>query len=325
MTHQNSLEYELLDYFYNEILSKLDPWLKIPFKEIIKLKPFNKNHPNDVMYAINQSVEKEYIEKAWIPTREDYILSVKLVGILKQEKNITGMSHIFTDLMVKILKVFRDVEIGTIQLVPGVGNQWGTLTINKMFNKLRISNEDYERIRFIIYEMSGKFIRPSACGYSSKDGIIFFKEFEPILKKSGRDFLLYHTKLKNLFNKIQDLNSKEFLKEDYDTLYFLMKHKKWREVAIKMGSILDLLTYQFFLQNGLKIPNNNNPDFHERIIHIQKNQLIGDPNDWFRADQILRHYRNFIHPHLMLQKNLIVDQKTIKILEPIFQKLISLF
>ena len=325
MTHQNSLEYELLDYFYNEILSKLDPWLKIPFKEIIKLKPFNKNHPNDVMYAINQLVEKEYIEKAWIPTREDYLLSEKLAGILKQENNITGMSHFFTDLMVKILKVFRDVEIGTFQLVSGVGNQWGTLPINKMFNDLKISCEDNERIRFIIYEMSGKFIRPSACGYSSKDGFIFFKEFEPILKKSGRDFLLYHTKLKNLFNKIQDPNSIEFLKEDYDTLYFLMEHKKWRDVAIKMGSFLDLLIYQFFLQNGIKIPHNKDPDFHERIIHIQKNQLLGDPNDWFRADQILRQYRNFIHPHLMLQKNLIVDKKTIKILEPIFQKLISLF
>ena len=323
MANQINLEYELLDFFYNEILSRSDPWLKIPFKEIIKLKPFNKNHPNDVMYAINQSVEKEYIEKAWIPTREDYVLSEKLVGILKQEKNIAVTTHIFTDLMVKSLKVFRDVEIGNCQLVPGVGNQWGTLPNNKTFN--RVSNEDYERIRFIIYEMSGIFIRASACGYSRKDGFIFFNKFEPILKKSGRDFLLYHTELKNLINKIQDLKSKEFLKEDYDTLQFLMEHKKWREVVIKMGSILDLLTYQFFLQNGIKIPNNKDPDFHARIIHIQKNQLIGDPNDWFRADQILRHYRNFIHPHLMLQKNLTVDQSTIKILEPIFQKLILLF
>lgn len=325
MANQINLEYAFLEFFYNEILSKSDPWLKIPFKEIIKLKPFNINHPNDVMYAINQSVEKEYIEKAWIPTREDYVLSVKLVGIIKNEKNNAGMSQIFTDLMVKILKVFRDVEIGTFQLVSGVGNQWGTLPINKILNTLKISKEDYERIRFIIFEMSGKFIRSSACCYSSKEGIIFFKEFEPILKKSGRNFLIYHTKLKELFNEIQDLNSREFLKEDYDTLNFLMEHRKWRDVAIKMGSILDLLTYQFFLQNGITIPNNSNPDFHARIIHIQTNQLIGDPNDWFRADQILRHYRNFIHPHLMLQKNLTVDQNTIKILEPFFQKLILLF
>lgn len=68
-----------------------------------------------------------------------------------------------------------------------------------------------------------------------------------------------------------------------------------------------------------------NPDFHDRLIHIQENKLIGDPNDWFKADKLLRHYRNFIHPHLMLQKNLIVDEKTIRILKPIFEKLISLF
>lgn len=325
MANQINLEYVLLDFFYNEILSKSDPWLKIPFKEIIKLKPFNKNHPNDVMYVINQSVEKDYIEKTWIPTREDYVLSIKLAGILKQEKIMSGINHIFTDLMVKILKIFRGVEIGKFKLEPGAGNQWGTLPINRIINKLKLSIEDYERIRFITYEMSGKFIRSNACGYSSKDGFIFFKEYEPILKKRGRDFLLYQSKLKNLFTHIQDLNSKELLKEDYETLHFLMEHKKWRDVAIKMGSILDLLTYQFFLQNGIKIPKNNNPDFHDRIIHIQKNQLIGDPNDWFRADQLLRYYRNFIHPHLMLQKNLIVDEQTIKILEPIFEKLISLF
>ncbi len=35
MANQINLEYVLIDLFYNEILSKLDPWLKIPFKEII--------------------------------------------------------------------------------------------------------------------------------------------------------------------------------------------------------------------------------------------------------------------------------------------------
>ncbi len=325
MANQNNLEFALLDFFYSKILSKSDSWLRIPFKEIIKLKPFNKNHPNDVMYILNQLVEKKYIEKTWIPTREDYVLSIKLVGILNWERNMSGMNLIFTDLMVKILKIFRGVEIGKFKLDPGVGNQWGILPIDKIINKLKLSTEDYERIRFITYGIAGIFIRSNACGYSGKDGFIFFKEYEPILKKRGRDFLLYHTKLKNLFTDIQDPNTKEFLREDYDTLYFLMENKKWRDVAIKMGSILDLLTYQYFLENKIKIPNNNNPGFHECIIHIQKNQLIGDPNDWFRADQILRDYRNFIHPHLMLQKNLIIDEQTIKILDPIFKKLVLLF
>ena len=129
MANQIDLEYLLLDFFYNEILSQSDPWIKIPFREIMKLKPYNKNHPNDVMYVINQSVEKDYIEKTWIPTRQDYLIRLKLAGILKQEKIIPEINNIFTNLMLKILKIFRDVEIGKFSLNPGEGNQWGITII----------------------------------------------------------------------------------------------------------------------------------------------------------------------------------------------------
>ena len=60
MTNQINLEYILLDFFYNEIISQSDPWLRVPFKEIMKLKPFNKNHPNVMKLIIyfNKSLWK---------------------------------------------------------------------------------------------------------------------------------------------------------------------------------------------------------------------------------------------------------------------------
>lgn len=92
-----------------------------------------------------------------------------------------------------------------------------------------------------------------------------------------------------------------------------------------MGSILDYLTYEYFSQNKITIPNKKRPNFHDRLLYIRQNNLLGNPNDWFIADQILRKYRNFIHLQEMINQNIVLDELTIKTIYPIFERLVLLF
>jgi len=137
--------------------------------------------------------------------------------------------------------------------------------------------------------------------------------------------LEYNEKLKKLFRSISDLQIQRVLYDEYNDIKFLQMHEKWKDIAIKMGSILDFLTYDYFEQNSIIIPNKSNPTFHDRLVFIRTQNLIGVPNDWFLADQILRDYRNFIHLQIMIKQNIKVDKATIDILQPIFEKIILLF
>ena len=319
MTQKDLKQKELIEYFYTNIRSSKNPWKEFPFRKI-KLE-FSKIHTVDLMFYLDQLYNENLIDKRWYPHKNDHIFLVKLKGVLLWEEKYSTVDDYYGNLMYNMLKLLRDVELEKIKLFPGRGQQWGILSPDGFFKITQITTTQLNDARFIIHDMGIEYIRRDACGFT-KDGMIFFGQGKPILLSDGRNILNGKTKLMNLFQTIKNPRAKNILIQEYKDISFLKQHKKWKDVAIKMGSILDYLLYNFFDQNKIKI---SNPDFHKRLKHMRTINLIGNPNDWLRADQILRHYRNLIQLQELITQNIYVDEQTIIIIEMIFHNLISLF
>lgn len=310
---------ELIEYFYINIRSSKNPWKEFPFREI-ELE-FSNIHPVDLMFYLDQLYNENLIDKRWYPSKADNIFLAKLKGVLLLENRYSAMDNYYGDLMFLMLKLLRDVELEKVKLLPGRGQQWGMIPYNDFFKLTQIKVDQLNDARFIIHYMGKNYIRRDACGFT-KEGMIFFGQGKPILLSEGRIILNGKAKLMHLFHSIKNPRVKKILMEEYNDISFLKQHHKWKDVAIKMGSILDFLLYNLFDQKKIII---TKPDFHKRLKYVMKVNLIGNPNDWLRADQILRDYRNLIHLQELITQNISVDEQTIILIETIFHNLISLF
>lgn len=310
---------ELIEFFYINIRSSKNPWKEFPFR-MIELE-FSNIHPVDLMFYLDQLYNENLIDKRWYPSRSDNVFLVKLKGALLWEKEYSAMDDYYGNLRYIMLKLLRDVELEKVKLLPGKGQQWGIIPFSDFYKLTQINVDQLNDARFIIHYMGMNHIRRDACGFT-KDGMIFFGQGKPILLSEGRINLNGKTKLMNLFHSIKNPRAKNILIEEYNDIGFLKQQHKWKDAAIKMGSILDFLLYNLFDQKKIKIAK---PDFHKRLKYVMKNNLIGNPNDWLRADQILRDYRNLVHLQELITQNINVDEQTIILIETIFHNLISLF
>lgn len=56
-----------------------------------------------------------------------------------------------------------------------------------------------------------------------------------------------------------------------------------------------------------------------------QNKIVGNSNDLLYVNNNIRDYRNYIHLHLLVDKNVTINKKIIKQIHPYFEKLIKLF
>jgi hypothetical protein len=284
----------------------------------------NKNSV-DFDIALERLKENGYIRK-----EAHNMIFFTFKGLIHYEENyLIPSNYYYINIFSIILDIFRRIEQREITLIKGVINlaQFEEELKNNEFfiNKRKI----YDILAFI--ELKGNLIQRigfKGVGYSEE--LIIFRIDLPILTNKGRDFLNLHKTAKLVFQKVQP-KSKRLLLEEYFEIFNLWKRKKWRDIAIKMGSILECLITDFFKQNealyiseGLKPPGINNT-FHEKLLFIKRNDLLGDPNDWNYVDNVMRDYRNLIHLYKVIDENLTIDETTINLLRPYFEKLIQLF
>jgi len=336
MSNQTNLEELILEFCYLNFLENYKYRFqegintKIPISNLYTMMSLDEDSNSKKIHYLIENLEREtYL----IAERDAYknikYLSMTIEGIIYYENKYHKDNQEFINLITEILDIFKKIEEEIISF-PNYEIPFSEL-LNTLHLKKVDENINRKKIHWIITFIQGIFIRKKICGYigvpffGQEDCFKFYCPNHPILTKSGKKFLNYQLNLRNLFQNVSDDYGRELVMEEYKDIYRLIDLKKWKDVAIKMGGILDYLTYDFFLQNNIIIPNKKNPNFGDRLLHIQQKILLGDPNDWFKADNILRKYRNFIHLQELVNRNYIFDKKTIDLIFPIFEKLILLF
>ena len=225
MTSDTNYEKIILKYCYKKIQDESNPWYDFMFNIIKDDNSLKMIHSNDLMYELNNLTAEDFFEKWWSPHKNDYNYRIRLKGTLRWEIEYSIQDKEYLELTIEILKFLSDVEYQNILLFPGMGQQWGIYPVKELLKRISAKVNQLRLIRFIIHELSNTHIRRDACSFSNKNGFIFYGKDRPILLKSGRNFLYYHEKLKNLFQTIQNSNAHQILMDEYNDIRFLLVHE----------------------------------------------------------------------------------------------------
>ena len=290
---------------------------------------------NDPTYLSRNSIEFDSVkerlkENGYIELHSGFMINLTFEGLLYYEKTyLSPYDYYYINIISIILEIFTSIEQGEIILENNI------LHLDTIQTELQ--ENDYDLTKKTIFDILtfiklkttlAKNFNFKGIGYSEE--VLIFRLDLPILTPKGRDFLEFHKTAKNILKNVRN-DAKELLLEEYFEIFHLWKRKKWREIAIKMGSILECLITDFIEKNresyrtqGLNPPNINS-SFHEKLLFIIRNQLIGDPNDWNYVDSVIKDYRNLIHLYNVIDRHLTMNEEIINLLRPYFEKLIQLF
>lgn len=274
--------------------------------------------------------------------KEDYIISVNLKGILKYEEDHLDINREFTELTQKFLNSVKKIEEKIIKLEPG---QLGKIAIETFLRHSKIDEKDFDKLNFIRHNGDNIFHRN--IGWTSKDGFIFYGKDFIFLTPKGREFLEFQNKLKNLFRNVSNKFGKKMVLEEYQDIHFLIEHNKWKDILIKMGSIIEYLITDYIEYSGYGINQNGNlkeynikdhsgnikkikplnAKFREKLSFIIQKNIFGSnwTSDWIFVDNNIREFRNYVHLTKVIYNNLIVDKVTVQKVYPVFEKIITLF
>ena len=123
---------------------------------------------------------------------------------------------------------------------------------------LEDTGDNKNRLFWTLSIIQGDFVLENSIFYIHRD---FYSDQERyfkftnlnrrILKKKGEEFLNYQLNLINLFINIRNDFEKALLLTEYNDIKLFYGLEKWKEVVIKMGSILEyLVTKKFFESKG---------------------------------------------------------------------------
>lgn len=338
---QKSIEKEILKYICNNFLKYNNYW--IPFNEVKNDKIFESLSPRELKYWLNILENKKFIRL--VEGLNKIQIEVKLEGLIHYEKFYSTDQDYYTSLTIDILNLLRRIEKEEIKLNLGTGNQVGILPFSIVFDLINRSENETASITYIIHEIDKKY--SNGVGWTDKK-LIFFDEIEPFVTKFGRDFLEYQLKLKNLFQNVFDDYGKEIILEEYKHIKNLISLNKWKDVAIKCGSILEyLLTDHFkkckkedenydltFIKSYDKQGNpkkgnllDEKTSFAQKIKFVLENEIFGRKfnSDWKFVYNVIRSYRNYIHITKLVKEKVVFTKEIIEQIYPIFERLITLF
>ena len=133
------------------------------------------------------------------------------------------------------------------------------------------------------------------------------------------------------------------LLDEYKTFNDLYKLGHWKDLCIKMGSILEFLLTKWLEHKGIsKITHSKinsqkklkDATFSDKILYYLetagKNHSfeIGKDTEWKIADNIIRDYRNYIHLQ-KYEKRIAnygpLNERSFKMLERVFKEIINYF
>ena len=278
----------------------------------------------EILEHLLKLTKSKMLEQRWYTSIQDHVYIIKLRGIIHYEQFFGIHNRKFIEITIKILQFINRVQRGEITLESGTGDQIGKYLIKKFLNEINIPENEFDKVYFTLMSAEGYLLYGNACGFA-RDDLVFYGKYKLFITDEGKEFLELYSKLINLFSTITNPFARDILLSEYQDIKDLWYRRKWKDIAIKMGSILDYLTYDYFDKNSITIPNNNNPFFHDRLLFLQKTKIIGSSSDWFQADNILRYYRNCVHLQEIINKNIVFNETMIKQIFPVFEKLIGLF
>lgn len=139
------------------------------------------------------------------------------------------------------------------------------------------------------------------------------------------------------------INNHDFLIKEYNNLRLLIESQLWKEVCIKMGSILEyLLTKWLRSKNISQVTHSqrSNPknidkaSFWDKIMfylesgRITYSNEIGDNTSWSIVNNVIREYRNYVHLEKYEERILTdgyLDKGDYDQLSPAFEQIIQYF
>lgn len=276
---------------------------------------------------------------------EDYLININIKGILKYEKDHPDIDPEFTILTKKFLNTLEDIENKNTALEPGEGTQIGRIPLDVFLEHSDIKREDFDKVNFIRQNGDETFHRN--VGWTNKGGFLFYGKKLVFLTPKGRKFLEFQNKLENLFVNVSNSFGKQVLLDEYRDLHFLMKNAKWKDILIKMGSIVEYLVEDHLENHGLVNDSNGNPieyeisDFNGRkkkikltdvkfgrkLLFIVQHNVFDSKwaSDWTFVNNNIREFRNYIHISKLVNNNIVVNYSTVQNIYPIFERIIMLF
>jgi len=335
-----NLEKEILEYCYLTNLSTEEYFHNFTIEELVKDKRFEAVDPNKILYSLYQLEKANYIEK--MTSLDTYFFQISLEGIHFLEKTYLKEDQIFILLTVDVLDFIKKIEEQKIKLHPGEGEQVGSFPIEEFIDMIgRDKKVEMNKLDFIIhglstYEESKSFIYFNSLGFSGEK-LIFFRTL--LLTSKGRKFLNYYQKLRNLFQSINDNYAKEILLEEYNEIEYLRKREKWKDAVIKMGTILEYLITNYFIENDMEKKNEirirgkkkiiipSQANFAEKLSFIIQYEIFGREknNDWSIVNRLIVYLRNYIHLQEYIKDRIRVNEDIFTQLYSVFERLILLF
>lgn len=336
-----NLEKEILEYCYLTILASEEYFLNFYIEELLGDSRFKDINPNQIIYSLHQLEKADYVEKITLP--DTFFFRISLEGIHFLEKTYLKEDQIFLSLTVDVIDFLKKVEEHKIKLYPGEGSQVGTFPIRKFIDEIGRDKEvEMKKLNFIIrslstYEESKSFIYHESFATSGHD-LIFFNTL--LLTIKGRKFLNYYQKLTNLFQSIKDDFAKEILLEEYNEIEYLRKREKWKDAVVKMGTILEYLITNYFIENGLDkkfdiwiqgkkitITPSETTVFTRKLSFIIQYEIFGNEmnNDWKIVERLIVDLRNYIHLQKYINTRVRINEDIFNQLYSVFERLILLF
>ena len=333
----------ILKAIYENITEEL--LYRISLNEIKSSEELKELTIQELFNSLELLQDKKYLSYQEYITEADYLIKINIKGILKFEKDHPDIHPEFTILTKKFLSTVKDIEDEKITLEPGEGEQIGRILVDDFLTHSNIKKQDFDKVNFIRHSGDETFHR--GIGWTNKGGFLFFGKNLIFLTPRGREFLEFQNNLENLFSNVSSTFGKQVLLEEYSDLHFLMRNGKWKDVLIKMGSIVEYLVYDHIDHSGLGIDNNGNPleyeisdfdgrkrkiklidsKFGRRLLFIIQHNVFDSKwaSDWTFVNNIIREFRNYIHISKLVSNNIIVDFATVQSIYPIFERIITLF
>ncbi|GAG67715.1 unnamed protein product [marine sediment metagenome] len=333
------IEEKILEILYNNFVK----WNReIKIKELFKNLSLGNEYGKKLLQIIDKLLKDNILE---LRSRDFYhdpefkdTLSWGIEELLYYEKKKPPFQREYTDLITGVLYLFNEIDNGRYILYE---NEIPFAQLSNILKKDMDINIDHNRFYFISSDLSNKFCTNRYMGFMAKTEQLRFRNLNgPILNSQGIKFLDYQLKVKNFFQNVLDPFGREILREEFEDIHELWGKKKWKDIAIKMGSILEYLITDFFERSEGKHSEwiskdktkpinllSKNTKFSIKLSYVMQKEVFGTENnsDWKYVYNHIREYRNYVHLTKLVKEKITFNEKMIRQMYEVFERLIVLF
>lgn len=315
MSFKGKFEKEILNYLLQYFQ---DPSFRVKKNDLFNLLNLKNNDNYDFKLSIKNLLNRNFIEE--VPPNH---FTIRLDGAIYYEINyLEPHQYRYIRIITLIFDLFHKIEKG--EYGPQK-RQVSFIELLQILQNKGLSTNEEELYQIFRNLRKSPYCNITYAGIGIPKRVRFYSGTGLILTNNGRKFLEYHQSLQNLFQNISNSYGKRLILEEYLDILELWKREKWKDIAIKIGSILEYCIDDYFDWKSIKLPKGTKNDFYNKISHIMQKQIVGDPNDWLFVRNNIREYRNFVHIQNLVKNNITFNKTMIEQIHPYFEKLIKLF